>query len=543
MSAEFLHNVAIPDDQYKNSERLIESLLNPSAYPHPVEHIQMIETHISWVLLTGPFAYKIKKPLDLGFLDYTTLQRRELFCHEELRLNRRLAPEIYLEVVPITGNLKNPAMDGKGLAMEFAVKMRQFPQRDLLSELIVHHQLTPSLAEHIAHRVASFHGSIEVAAEDSPYGTPKAVLAIMQRNFDTIRVYLSDEELLKPLNSLEHWTHSRHSALETVIRSRRHHAFVRECHGDMHLGNIALVDGEVTIFDGIEFNKQMRWIDVMSELAFLVMDLDDRGAPELAQHILNHYLMETGDYAGLTLLRLYQVYRALVRAKVSAIRASQDHITADEHQHLVQLYLSYVKLAQSYTTEHEPVLAITHGLSGSGKSTLCQQLSKHPATIWIRSDVERKRLHGLTALQRSHAGLEEGLYSANASQRTYEHLLSLTHRILQAHFTVLVDATFLKHSQRIAFEKLAKEQAIPFHILNLYTSENTLQQRIEKRSSLGQDPSEAGLDVLTQQRGSHDPLTPRERDYSVDIDSEHAFSSASLNSMLSRLGIGETSDL
>ncbi len=543
MSTEFLHNIARPADQYINTERLVESLRDPSAYAHSVEHIQVIETHISWVLLTGPFAYKIKKPLNLGFLDYTTLQRRKYFCHEELRLNRRLAPEIYLEVVPITGSLSRPAMDGKGQPMEFAVKMRQFPQHDLLSELIEHQQLTPSLAERIANRVASFHGNIEIAATESSYGTPAAVLAIMQRNFDTIRVYLSDDELLKPLNYLKNWTHTRHNALATVISARKRHEFVRECHGDMHLGNIALVDGEVTIFDGIEFNKQMRWIDVMSELAFLVMDLDDRGAPELAQRILNHYLMETGDYAGLALLRLYQVYRALVRAKVTIIRASQDHIPTDERQHLLELYLSYVKLAERYTKEHEPVLVITHGLSGSGKSTLCQQLSRQPNTIWIRSDIERKRLHGLTALQRSNVGLEEGLYSTNATQRTYEHLLSLTHATLQAHFTALVDATFLKHSQRIAFEKLAEKQAIAFHILNLQANENTLQQRIVRRSSLGQDPSEAGLEVLIQQRSTRDPLTPSELEYSVAIDSEVAFSSTAINSVLSRLGIGKASGL
>jgi hypothetical protein len=536
MSVKFLKNKDRIAEQYQRVERLVDALRSPEAYVHTtIAPIEVIETHISWVLLTGPFAYKIKKPLDLGFVDYSTLPRREFFCREELRLNRRLAPEIYLQIVPITAFPNDPMMDGKGQAIEFAVKMRQFSQDDLLSERIQHQQLSHEFIERLAHRVARFHADIAIAPEDSSYGTPEAVLEPMQRNFETLRAELSEDLYLQPLPSLERWIRAQHERFEPLLHARKHQGFIRECHGDMHLGNIALVDDQITIFDGIEFNEHIRWIDIASELAFLVMDLDDRGAPELSQRLLNHYLMATGDYGGLPLLRFYQVYRAMVRAKVNAIRASQVHLTDAERLQLLQLYQDYIELARCYTRPHQAALMITYGLSGSGKSALSQQLADHAGVIWLRSDVERKRLFGLKPLEHSHAALDAGIYTAEATEQTYQRLLELAESILGAHFTVLIDATFLKHIHRIPFAELARKQAVPFRILTLEVSQATLRQRVLNRSRLGQDPSEASIEVLYQQDQTQHPLTPEELKFCITIDSERAFSAATVHSVLTKL--------
>ncbi|MCP4409181.1 MAG: AAA family ATPase [Gammaproteobacteria bacterium] len=511
-------------ESYQQAARLITSLLQPAPYPHPVNHIEMIETHISWVILTGSFVYKIKKPVNLGFVDYTDLKRREYFCHQELQLNRRLAPKIYLAVVPITGPITQPSVDGDGSAIEFAVKMHQFPQGSLLNRLIENKRLTPELVDHIAHHVAHFHTGIEVAGKDTPYGSPEAVLAPMQQNFSTIRAHISNKALLKPLEPLEQWTYSRYQMLETTLRQRKNQGFIRECHGDMHLGNIALIDKEITIFDGIEFNEQIRWIDVISELAFLVMDLDDRGTPQLGQRLLNHYLQETGDYGGLALLRFYQVYRAMVKAKVNAIRLSQGHLATRQRQDLIRLYRSYTQLAISYTGDRKPALIITHGLSGSGKSTLCQQLAEQQGFIWIRSDVERKRLYGLEASEHSRSEIRKGLYTEQAGKRTYKWLLTLANRITDAGFTALVDATFLRSDQRSAFIELANSNNLPWWVLNIHAIENTLRRRIQARLARADDPSEASLDVLTLQLRTRDPLNGDELKHSIDIDSKSEYS-------------------
>ena len=379
------------EESYRRAEQLIASLQNSNAFAHPTEHIRTIETHISWVILTGMFAYKIKKPINLGFLDYSSLQKRKYFCHEELRLNRRLAPHIYLEVVAFYGDLSNPTMGGKGNAIEYAVKMKQFPQHCLLNHMIENGQLSPNLVKRIAHRVADFHQQIDRARKNSDFGTPQQVLLPMTENFRTINAHLTEKALLNPLLPIRHWTWSQFNRLESLLWERKTQGFIRECHGDMHLRNIAFIDEEICIFDGIEFNEHIRWIDVISELAFLVMDLDDRAAPQLAQRALNHYLQETGDFGGLALLRFYQVYRAMVKAKVNAIRLAQGHISSSERQSLERVYRSYIALAELYTRLASLALSLPMGPRDPASQPCVRPLPKNPvlfgyAPTWNASD-------------------------------------------------------------------------------------------------------------------------------------------------------------
>ena len=498
--------------------RLLQALQDPARYPHPVGAIDMIETHISVVVLAGKYAYKIKKPLNLGFLDFSTLELRRHYCEEELRLNRRLAPGIYIDVVAFTGSPDTPRFDGDSSPFEYAVKMRRFEQDQLLDRLLDRGELDGRIIEALARDLADFHTHADVAPLDSAYGRPETALAPMIENFEQLRPLVDDPDGRRQLENLESWTRARHAELADCIAARKRDGFVRECHGDMHLGNMALVDGEVTIFDCIEFNDTLRWIDVISELAFLTMDLDYRGAPALSRTVLNDYLEVSGDYAGLRLLRFYQVYRAMVRAKVTSIRAAQEGLSADERTEALRAFREHVDLAERYTTLHTPAVMITHGVSGSGKTTIARSLVEDLGAIQLRSDIERKRLFGLQALDRSASALGTGIYTTEATARTYARLLELSEQLCRAGFPVVVDATFLERDQRAAFAALASRLDVPFLVLDCTAEPQVLQTRVRDRRVSGRDASEADLEVLARQLREDEPLGPDEPGLTVNTD-------------------------
>ncbi len=496
---------------------LVYALTRSEAYDHPVDRVEHLQTHISHVLLAGDFAYKIKKPLDLGFLDFSTLERRRFCCEEELRLNRRLAPQLYLDVVPITGSAERPRFGGAGAALEYSVLMRRFPQDALLSR----RELTPALVDRIAERVAEFHLGIPGASDESPFGRPDAVLFPMQQNFDQIRPLLGDPGMLQRLDPLERWTRDTFERLRSTLQARRDGGHIRECHGDMHLGNIALVADELVIFDGIEFNPSLRWIDTLNEVAFFVMDLEQWGRQALARRFLNRYLELTGDYGGLPVLDFYKVYRALVRVKVTAIRFSQPGLDESERRAVTEDFERYLALAESYTQPRSPRLFITHGVSGSGKSALGRILRERLPLIHVRSDVERKRLFGLGEQDRSGSTANGGIYSEEATRKTYGHLRQLADSILAAGYDAFVDAAFLRSWQRGLFEDLAREREANLIILVPEAPDEVLRERVRKRHAVGQDASEADEAILEAQLRSRESLTEEESASAVRVDTVH----------------------
>jgi aminoglycoside phosphotransferase family enzyme/predicted kinase len=427
-------------------------------------------------------------------------------------------------------------MGGEGEVLEYAVKMRRFDQDGLLTE----RPLDGDLPERVADRVAAFHRSIPAVEAGQPYGTPAAVLGPMRENFAQIRPRLSERRALKRLDPLEDWTRSRHSALEPLLARRREEGFVRECHGDMHRGNIALDHGQILIFDGIEFNPSLRWIDTMSEMAFLVMDLEEAGELPQARRLLNRYLELTGDYAGLRVLDLYKVYRAMVRAKVIAIRLGQPDLGAREAERDRRELEGYLDLAEGYIRSRPPCLLLTCGLSGSGKTRLCMDLRARLPVIHIRSDIERKRLFGLPEHARTGpAGEGEGLYSADASRRTYARLRELAAAVLEAGYSPLVDATFLQRSQRERFSGLAEELGVAHRILHPRAPEAVLRARVAARAEKGRDPSEADISVLEHQLATRDPLTSEELRDVLAVDSTDPAAVPELIRRLAR-DVGET---
>jgi aminoglycoside phosphotransferase family enzyme/predicted kinase len=471
------------------------------------------------VLLTGAVAYKIKKPVDLGFLDFTTLAKRKYYCEQELRLNRRLAPAIYLDVVAIAGSVERPALGGAGPVVEYAVKMREFAQEALASRMLTDGSLGAAHVDALAAEVAAFHGRVEKAGAGTRFGSPGTILRVALQNFDSIRTMRDDPADRERQDALRAWTEREHALRLAAFERRKEDGFVRECHGDLHLNNIAVIDGEVTVFDCIEFNDELRWIDVMSEIAFTTMDLADRGRPDLAHRFVNAYLESTGDYAGLAVFPFYLVYRAMVRAKIACLRLGQLE-PGDERTALVAEYRGYVDLATHYARAPQPALVITHGLSGSGKTTLTQGLLEWIGAIRIRTDVERKRLHGLDARARSGSGLDEGLYAADATERTYRRALELGEAVAAAGGVAIVDGTFLRRRQRDLFRARAAELGCPFVILAFTASDAALRARIVERAQRATDASEADLDVLDGQLRTREPLASDERACVVDIDAE-----------------------
>ncbi|MCP4782515.1 MAG: AAA family ATPase [Fuerstiella sp.] len=484
--------------------------MNPAIYPHPCTHVDLVETHISWVLLTGLRAYKIKKPVDLGFANFTTLERRRHFCEEELRLNRRTAPGLYLDVMPITGSADNPRIGGSGPAIDYAVRMLQFDQHSLLSNLSLN-ELRPVQVDALADQCAEFHRRAPAAIPRSMFGLPEQVMTPVRANFDTLR---NGSETVRTLsNALEQQAELQFSRLCQIFNDRKQNGMIRECHGDLHLGNMFLQNDQVTIFDGIEFNDALRWIDIVNDVAFTVMDFENRGFHNLANRFLNRWLERTGDYTGLHVLPFYCTYRAVVRAKVNAVRMKQPNLSFSEQRHVANDCRGYLELAQQYTVRHRPALMITMGPSGSGKTTATQQLLEATNTVRIRSDVERKRLYGLAPEARSTPALKAKMYSAEATTTTYDHLAVLATQVIVAGFPVVVDATFLKRRERGRFSRLADSLGVPFLIIRCEAAPVELRERVGQRT---QDASEADEIVLQSQLRSMDPIDSNEQQCVID---------------------------
>ncbi len=513
---------------------LVQALLDPRCYPHPVDSVRRIETHISWLLLTGRYAYKIKKPLTLDFLDFGSLDRRLHYCCEELRLNKRFAPKIYLDVVPITGDERGPRVEGAGEAFEYAVKMREFEQDSLLDRRLEAGSLGGDEIDALGDTCARIHAAASPVPAGASFGEPSMLLAPALDNFATIERLLVRDRLRTEIAGLRRWTESEHARLTREFAARKAHGRIRECHGDLHLGNIALIDGAPMLFDCIEFNEAFRWIDVINEIAFTVMDLHARGRPELGWRLLNRYLEASGDYAGVKVLCFYLVYRALVRAKIDCIRAAQtDSASAGDAQW--RDFERRVALGQRFARGHRPFLAITCGVSGSGKTHASALALERTGAIRVRSDVERKRLANMAPTARSGSAVAAGIYGRQASDRTFSRLAELARTIIEAGHAVIVDATFIERERREPFRALAAALNVPFLVLHCRAPQEVLSQRILRRLAAGADASEADLAVLRAQQQRQQPVQPAECNELIEVDSDSPVSLAAMVDRLARI--------
>lgn len=476
--------------------------------------VELHETHISWVLLAGDFAYKIKKPVKLPFLDFSTLAARRHFCDEELRLNRRLAPSLYLEVIEIHDTPGGPAFGGEGPVVEAALKMRRFPARALLSERLAAGLLTADHIDRLARRIAAFHRDAAVAPPGSDFGSATLNERATRRVSEAIDAWLRRIEVpgAQAWPALREWLMRELQRLAPFWAQRREGGSVRECHGDLHLANTLVLGDEVTAFDCIEFDPALRWIDVMNDVAFTVMDLLAHGRASLAFRFLDGWLQESGEYDGLPSLRFFMVYRALVRAQVAALGEAQDLRAAGAPD-----ACDYLRLAVRLADAGEPRLAITHGLPGSGKTFVSQHWLEQAGAVRVRSDVERKRLAGLAPLASSKDRVP-GLYDSAATTRTYERLLAVARVVLRSEYPAIVDAAFLRRDERAAFAALARETGVPFTIIDCRAAPEVLHERLVQRQAAGSDASEADVAVLERLALAAEPLDDAERAHAIVVD-------------------------
>lgn len=500
-----------PDTSMVQSE-LIQSLVAVlNVLNKDAAATQLFETHLSWVLVAGHVAYKIKKAVRFDFVDYSTLDARRYYCREEFRLNRRLAPDLYLGVVKITGTWHEPVIDGSGPALEYALRMRAFPQEALWDHRIRSGLLSRQEIDALAVNIAGFHQASDAAPADAEWGTRAMLHQIAAANLDTIGVLVADAEGRKSVDALSDWLTAEEENLHPVLQERKSQGFIRACHGDLHIRNILTENGRVQAFDCIEFNESLRWIDVMNDIAFLYMDLAFHGRGDLAAQLLNQYLSVTGDYEGVAVLRYYEVQRALTRCKVALLKSHQagnGPVAADAEEGVRYLAFSRACIAPT-----SPTLVITHGYSGSGKSFFSGRVVELTGAIQLRSDVERKRIATLA----SSSNNTEKLYSADFSRMTYQRLQALAKRLLECGWSVMVDAAFLKKEQRRDFESLAKNLGVPFFIFHILASEEVITRRIISRQKDARDASDAGLQVFADQLKGSEPLGDDEKKHVLPV--------------------------
>ena len=492
-----MQQIAIPS--------LIKLMMQPEFYPHAVtEPIQLIQTHISYVLLTGDYVYKVKKPVNLGFLDFSTLIARHHFCQEELRLNRLLAPEIYLKVLPITQQDQNFILGGDGDPQEYTLKMRQFSQDALLSKMLKQGKLNSELMEQLGRMVAQVH--LQAATNDyiRSFGDASKIQFYIEENYQQSQKYIGSLQTQQQYEETKRFSDSFFSLQKALLKQRQEDNWIRECHGDLHLENICLWHGKIQLFDRIEFNEPFRFVDVMYDVAFLVMDLEAAAEPELANIFLNTYIEQTGDWEGLAILPLYLSRQAYVRAKVNSWLWDNPTLTEQNKLRAGEKASNYYHLAWEYSRSHQGKLIMMSGVSGSGKTTVARQLARSLKAIHIRSDAVRKHLSD-TPLEESG---DPSIYTTEMTQKTYGRLLELGTKLASLGFTVILDAKYDRRSLRNPVITQAQHTQIPIEIVYCTAPDQVLRDRILARTG---DISDATVDLLESQKKAFEAFTEEEK--------------------------------
>ena len=497
------------------------AMQDPAAYSelHPVPGpVTCIETHVSWVFLTGPFAYKVKKPLRLSFIDYSTTERRLEMCREELRLNRRHAPGLYVDVVPITGT---PAAPRVGVTnappFEHALRMVQFDPQLELTHLLQSGEVEAHELQELGQRIAQTHSTAAIAAAERTFGTPDKAHRITLDNFEEIARVLPGRDEAQQLVQLRRQAQRLFETGRLLMAQRRLQGRIRECHGDLHCGNVVRWQGTLAAFDGLEFDPGLRFIDVASDLAFLTMDLAVHGRTDLRREALQAWLEASGDFEAVALLPYFELYRALVRAKVAALRGQQARNTATEATGAATLAHQYLDWAVTQIARPRPRLVVMVGLSGSGKTWLARRIAARCGALIVRSDIERKRLAGLQPLATSASAPDAGIYSREFNARTYERLRDCVAACLRGRESVVVDAANLRRDERERFIAAGREHTVEAVIVHCVAPLEVLKRRVAGRVDTGTDASEATVALLDRQPSYWEPFSGDELRHVVTV--------------------------
>jgi uncharacterized protein len=503
---------------------LIEEMQESSFYPHPVtQPIKIIQTHASLVFLTGEYAYKIKKQVYLEFLDYSTLAKRKHFLEIELKLNKKIAPELYLAVIPIINQNNNLTLGGTGEVVEYTLQMRQFPQKNLFTNLLAANKLSSDRAVYpkgnrlieLGKIVAQFHQTADTNEYISSFGTVAKIRVAIAQNYQQSQKYLGVVQTQTQLDKTKAYTDYFLSEREDLFNNRIKQHKIKECHGDLHLNNICLWQNKIQLFDRIEFNESFRFVDTFYDIAFTIMDLDTRSRPDLANVFLNSYLEYTGDWTGLLLLPFYLSRQAYVRGKVNSFLLDDPEVSVASKEQAKKTASNYYRQAYQYTQTKSGSLILMSGLSGSGKSTVAHYLAKQQGAIHLRSDAVRKHLAGIPVDESG----QDDLYSAEMTQKTYTRLLELGLLLAKEGFTVILDAKYDRLAQRQTAITQGNSQSIPIKIIQCNAPVSILRDRINKRQG---DISDATADLITSQQANAEAITAAEKVYVTTVDTSLA---------------------
>jgi aminoglycoside phosphotransferase family enzyme/predicted kinase len=479
--------------------RLIAELSDPAAYPFPVELVEIHQTHISVVFLAGSSAYKIKKPVNPDFLDFSTLDKRRHFCEEEVRLNRRLAPDVYLGVVPIVQTPEGLRWEGDGTPVEWAVKMQRLPASATFQERLRRGEITVEQTELLARRIDGFHKAAETNNRIAAYGRFEAVSRLILDIYDLARRRIGTTVSAAVFERLHALAESNLSRLRPIIDGRSARGITRDCHGDLHLDHVYYFPerpppADLVIVDCIEFNERFRFIDPIADMAFAFMDFAFWGRRDLARIFADAYFQASGDGEGKLLLPLYAAYRATVRGAVEGMLLSEKEVPETERAAAPARSRAHWLLALTELEEPErrPCLVLVGGLPGAGKSVLARGLAQSAGFHVIRSDVVRKELAGLPTDEPVRLELREKLYSPEWDDRTYAECLNRAEKLLFDGKRALVDATFREERRRRLFLESAVHSGVPRLLLICQARAETIRKRLEARRG---DASDADWSV------------------------------------------------
>ena len=495
-----------------NISTLIEQMQQSGFYPHSVvESIEHIQTHVSHVFLTGDYAYKLKKAVNFGFLDFSTLDRRQHFLQEEIRMNSAIAPELYLEVLPITQSGDKYILAGEGEAVEYVLKMRQFPQEHLFINLFTAGKLDIEQMEELGKIVAQFHSQAETNEHIRSFGTVAKIREAFDENYQQTEKYIGIAQTQQQFDETKAYTDKFFAEKEALFQTRIENNQIKECHGDLHLKNICLWQNKIQLFDRIEFNEPFRFVDVMYDVAFAVMDLEARDRQDFANAFLNTYLEQTGDWLGLQLLYLYLSRQAYVRAKVTSFLLDDPGIPDTVKQEAAKTAADYYQQAWAYTQNQEGKIILMSGLSGAGKTTVAKEIARLINAIHLRSDAVRKHIAGIPLNEK---GGQE-IYSEEMNQKTYGKMLELGILLANIGFPVILDAKYDRVALRHQAIATARDNSIPLKIVNCTAPIEVLRDRLDKRSG---DISDATADLLSSQQAKAEDFTEEEKAYVTTID-------------------------
>ena len=506
--------------------QLIARMQQPDFYPHHVEqNIELVQTHASYIFLTGEYTYKLKKNVDYGFLDYSTLAKRKFFLNEELRLNQKIAAELYLEVMPIGSNEHRFILGNSGHIVEYALKMRQFPQENLFSNLLKAGKLNCDRFTELGKIVAKFHSSAESNHYINSFGTVAKISAAFAENYRQSQKYVGTVQTQKQFEATKAYTDAFFTERQDLFQARVERGKIKECHGDLHLKNICLWKDKIQLFDRLEFNESFRFVDTMYDVAFTIIDLEARKKPEFANAFLNSYLEYTGDWKGLLILPLYLSRQAYVRAKVNSFLLDDPQVPKTDRQEARKAASDYYRQAYQYTQSTLGSIILMSGLSGSGKSTVAQSIARKKGAIQIRSDAVRKHLAGISLDESG----TDNIYSQEMTQKTYARLKELGIILAQKGYMVILDAKYDRLSLRQSVITQAQNNNISWKIIHCTAPISVLRDRLKQRQN---DISDATADLITNQQAKAEDFSPAEQVCVIEIDTSQANWQEKLNNVI-----------